>query len=336
MGRVIALLALLLVTGCLRLGIEPIEWADTDGNDFTKLLAQEYKGLSRHEAERNDWGDANYFAEKGGRVASGVHVDPEHPEDWDIPKDMIEPLKQARRELLDAVTSSIIFSHPKHAARAYLLYDCWVERQEETWNPQLIEPCREEFFEVMNYLSVINHEAVEVEEADIEEMPADEEETLTTDETTEQGLPWSEAEKQEDPVSEKDEMEPAEEADLANEAEAPSTEEPTSSDNIVYFDFDKSDLSDDDMEVIEATYEYISELEEYSVVLNGHTDRAGPEAYNLRLSRKRAEAVRDALIALGAESLWIQAYGFGESDNARPTEDGEKEPLNRRVEIVVE
>jgi outer membrane protein OmpA-like peptidoglycan-associated protein len=70
------------------------------------------------------------------------------------------------------------------------------------------------------------------------------------------------------------------------------------------------------------------------IVLTGHTDRVGPENYNLRLSLRRAEAVRDALIAGGVPAELIAVEGRGESENAIPTADGQPEQANRRVVII--
>jgi OOP family OmpA-OmpF porin len=70
------------------------------------------------------------------------------------------------------------------------------------------------------------------------------------------------------------------------------------------------------------------------IVLTGHTDRAGPDAGNLDLSIRRAESVRDALIAAGVSPELISVQGRGESEPAIPTDDGVSEQANRRVVII--
>jgi OOP family OmpA-OmpF porin len=72
---------------------------------------------------------------------------------------------------------------------------------------------------------------------------------------------------------------------------------------------------------------------DYSVT--GHADRAGPEAYNLDLSLRRANAVRDALIQRGVKASGISVAGRGEAEPAVPTADGVPEAANRRVEIIL-
>lgn len=67
----------------------------------------------------------------------------------------------------------------------------------------------------------------------------------------------------------------------------------------------------------------------------GHTDRAGDPALNLELSRRRAEAVRDLLVAKGVDPEIITVASHGERNPLVPTEDDVAEPRNRRVEVIV-
>lgn len=71
------------------------------------------------------------------------------------------------------------------------------------------------------------------------------------------------------------------------------------------------------------------------VVVVGHTDRVGSLRANDELSLKRAQSVREALIAAGVPAEVIEAYGRGEREPLVPTEDEVDEPRNRRVEISV-
>jgi len=73
-----------------------------------------------------------------------------------------------------------------------------------------------------------------------------------------------------------------------------------------------------------------------SISVTGHTDRAGSDAYNEKLSERRADAVREALIAGGIPAEAITTAWKGESENAVPTEDGVREQANRRAEIIIQ
>ena len=70
------------------------------------------------------------------------------------------------------------------------------------------------------------------------------------------------------------------------------------------------------------------------VVIVGHTDTSGSAAYNVRLSERRARTVADALVGQGVNGGIIALEGRGETDLARPTADGVREPLNRRATIT--
>jgi len=72
-----------------------------------------------------------------------------------------------------------------------------------------------------------------------------------------------------------------------------------------------------------------------SLIIEGHTDSKGSDAYNLKLSKQRAAAVRDYLIESGIVGTRIEATGLGESQPtaSNATEEGRAE--NRRVEFKV-
>lgn len=69
--------------------------------------------------------------------------------------------------------------------------------------------------------------------------------------------------------------------------------------------------------------------------VTGHADRSGTPAYNQALSDKRGAAVKNALVQLGVPASQISVIGKGEVSPLVPTEDGVREPQNRRVEIVL-
>jgi len=72
------------------------------------------------------------------------------------------------------------------------------------------------------------------------------------------------------------------------------------------------------------------------MVVVGHTDTSGSDAYNDPLSRRRAEAVRDGLASAGVDTGAVEMDWKGKHDPEVATADGVKEPRNRRVTILVE
>jgi OOP family OmpA-OmpF porin len=105
---------------------------------------------------------------------------------------------------------------------------------------------------------------------------------------------------------------------------------------IVYFDFDRSNIRPDGQAVIDQVLADAAARGGVLISATGHADRAGPEDYNMALSLRRADAVREALIAGGVSPDAITVAGRGESEPAVPTPDGVKEQANRRVEIVLQ
>jgi len=105
---------------------------------------------------------------------------------------------------------------------------------------------------------------------------------------------------------------------------------------IVLFDFDKSNINQAGKAVIDQVLADAAKMGGVHISATGHADRAGPEDYNMALSLRRADSVREALIAGGVPADAITVAGRGESEPAVPTPDGVKEQANRRVEIVLQ
>jgi len=115
----------------------------------------------------------------------------------------------------------------------------------------------------------------------------------------------------------------------------PSPAKPEAVTYIVYFDFDSTEIDHGATLILEALRDDVSSNNPASVAVFGHADRSGDATYNDNLSRKRAEAVRQHLLANGVESRVISSTEYGETRPQSETEDGVRHPLNRRVEIIL-
>ena len=104
---------------------------------------------------------------------------------------------------------------------------------------------------------------------------------------------------------------------------------------LVFFDFNKDVLNEDAKGIISNLLEKNSSDGSISFAVTGHADRSGGDAYNLALSKRRANAVKAALIANGVKEENISIDFKGESEPLVQTDDGIKEPQNRRAEIRV-
>ena len=104
---------------------------------------------------------------------------------------------------------------------------------------------------------------------------------------------------------------------------------------IVFFDWDRADLTPEANLVLDDVVVVANESGYASIRLDGYTDLSGSAAYNLGLSERRANSVADGLIARGIAPDEIVIRAFGEENPLVPTPDGVREPQNRRVEIFL-
>ena len=105
----------------------------------------------------------------------------------------------------------------------------------------------------------------------------------------------------------------------------------------MYFEWDRSDLTSQASAVIDQAVANIATgtgCAAGSVTIVGHTDTSGGTAYNEALSIRRADVVAAALSAAGITAT-IDKSGKGETALAKATNDGVREPLNRRSEVTI-
>jgi outer membrane protein OmpA-like peptidoglycan-associated protein len=116
----------------------------------------------------------------------------------------------------------------------------------------------------------------------------------------------------------------------------PSPAAPTAPSFMVFFDWDRSELSAQAIGTIHQVSAAYKQKGSARVTATGHTDTSGPDDYNMALSLRRANAVKDALVRDGVPATAISVVGRGEQGLLVPTADGVREPQNRRVEIVLQ
>ena len=104
---------------------------------------------------------------------------------------------------------------------------------------------------------------------------------------------------------------------------------------LVFFDFDRADLTDRARQIIADAAQNAGRVQTTRIEVGGHADRSGSPQYNQRLSLRRAEAVAAELTRQGVARSAISVQAFGESRPLVATADGVREPQNRRVEIVL-
>ncbi len=116
---------------------------------------------------------------------------------------------------------------------------------------------------------------------------------------------------------------------------APSSQSAQMSKFLVFFDWDRYNLTAEGKRVVGQAAEEFKKSGQARIVATGYTDTSGSAAYNQKLSERRADTVKQELIRLGVPASAIVAIGRGQNDLLVPTKDGVREPQNRRVEIEI-
>jgi outer membrane protein OmpA-like peptidoglycan-associated protein len=103
----------------------------------------------------------------------------------------------------------------------------------------------------------------------------------------------------------------------------------------VLFEFDKSQLKGGAANNLNTLVAFLNSYPDRSVLIEGHTDSAGSNAYNFSLSQRRAESVRRYLINRGIAASRLDASGKGETSPVASNADATGRQMNRRVEVVI-
>lgn len=298
------------------------------GSDYARELHKGYIEMAQQELDESDLKDARLFALRARSAGLG-NPEPVEPLDArQIPASHRDALSNARERLVKVMDASVSDSAPKSAATARLMYDCWTQEQEENIQPAEIAACRTAFESAMAEL-----------------------ETRTAPSKVSMFEPGAQPEAQPAagsvpvlapvfsptpvaaPVSDSGGEAPVIGAEIIKAAAEKTAPVETRTKFVVPFDFDTADIKDAARGVLNRAIDAARGLGASVIKVTGHTDRAGPLAYNETLSKRRAEAVATALGEIDPEKRRIDAAGLGEATPAIKTQDGVREPANRRVEI---
>ena len=265
---------------------------------LSKHLMEAYKTKADFEAqEMHDWNSAKLYAEKALGAADGKDILPEKISYWVIPADKQSELNKAYNNLMTVYKEALLLD-PFNLAKAISSLDCWAEQQEENWQTWDIDQCRNDFLSAMHEIfgSLEKEEGI----------------------STKQKIN-NEISKLDDSVS-----------DDSVSIVTKNSENKIL--QIIYFDFDKSKLSDVSIEEIKNFINTNKKTIKKFIVV-GHTDTMGTKKYNKVLSVERAEVVQKVLTELGIEKNNIHILGKGEDNLRVQTADEVKHPANRRAEI---
>ncbi len=275
--------------------VDALNEAQPVGSPFTQALAGEYKAFANSELEDMfDYPDALHFARKGLAAAGGETVMPEPVNDWNLGENHIKELGAARGRLVVAFDLGARELAPSAAALAQAKFDCWIEQQEENWESADVLGCKSDYMAAIAELEGLVQQAPQPVEP-----------------VMEMAKPMPEPE-----------PEPA-----------PPPMVPEEAMYLVFFNWDSATLSSGAKNVLDAVAEEVAKNTPSQIIVAGHADTSGDAKYNQRLAFKRANAVRDALVASGVSADILSVESYGEDSLLVATSDNVREPANRRVNI---
>ncbi len=109
----------------------------------------------------------------------------------------------------------------------------------------------------------------------------------------------------------------------------------TEEEDVIYFDSNTNSISEESQELLNNRAESLKDISQYIITLEGYSDITGRADYNLELSRKRAQLVKDYLVNQGIESSSIEVVGKGGTEKYGAGEKNEALEQNRRVNLIV-
>ncbi len=269
--------AALVLSGCAGMELEKAQNLTPEGSAFNMSLYKGYVDLAVSEYAEADYADSDVFAGRAIGAGSGQLVKPEQIDRRALPDDKVSELMAARRRLVMALSTGAAERKPAEAADAQVMFDCWMQEQEENFQPEDIARCRGALMAALDALEVR-------------------------------------------PVAMAEPAPPA----------PPAIPGPY----VVFFDFDKAELTDQAKVVLANVARDADSAKIMRVFTSGHTDRAGADSYNDALAKMRVEAVAKYLITSGIDKGKLLTADYGENRPQVATPDGQVEPKNRRVEIT--
>ena len=102
----------------------------------------------------------------------------------------------------------------------------------------------------------------------------------------------------------------------------------------IYFDVDKYEVKGEYQAVVAAHAKYLIANRGFKVLIQGNTDETGSREYNLSLGQKRADAVKRALVLLGAREDQVESVSLGEEKPKNPGHDESAYAENRRADVL--
>lgn len=148
----VAAAAMLGLSACAGFQLQNAKGLSPSGDAFSASLYKEYLVLAEMEFAEGDYMDSDVFAARAIASANGNPPAPEELSARNIPGAAQGELAEARRKLTEALAAGAGASKPDAAARAQASFDCWMQEQEENFQPADIKWCKDRFDAAMAQL----------------------------------------------------------------------------------------------------------------------------------------------------------------------------------------
>jgi len=306
---------LLSLAGCDMYKLEELRHTAPSGSPFQSELSRLYMDYATQAERGYDWGNSWHFADKGLMLAYGRDVEPEAPENWDIPESVRPDLERARSSLLSVLTPDVMRVSPSKAAEAQFYFDCWVKEQEQNWRDEHIAYCRDNLMLVLQELHAPSLRSLAARESETRKLkkpakpaaprPQEPAGDAGADSAREAG---KEAGK-EAPRDTAKETSPSK-AEAAKVEPAPEIREPVveSTSYAVFFETDRAEVSEPGMNVITEVIRSLRESRDYVVILHSSRDHPGKAAERIQVVKKllAAGGVKESAIRIGLGKTEIE------------------------------
>lgn len=140
----VVLVGTLALAGC-GYQLDKAKLAPAPGSAFEAGLQDGYIDLSQGEFHEGDYKDSDAFADRAIAVSAGNAPAPEEIAARKLPGDEVNALTTARGRLVSALNQGAATQAPDPASRAQVMFDCWMQEQEENFQPDDISRCRSGF-----------------------------------------------------------------------------------------------------------------------------------------------------------------------------------------------
>lgn len=276
-------------------------------DNFNDSLSVAYQALSNVELAAGDHRDADTYAARSAAAKAGSPTTPEDPQlrNGFLKEYYLADLTTARTRLMTAFDKGARDKASTAAATAQSAYDCWLEQAAENLQDEHINACRESYnvaiVDVEKALIPPPMVAAVDPDSDMDGVPDSRDDCPGTP----QGTP----------------------VDSSGCPELPTLEG-------VHFELDKAVITASARSILDDAVAIIESNPHVRINIVGHTDSSGSDAYNQRLSDKRAEATRSYLESRNISGNRLSAEGRGETSPIADNGTKEGRRANRRVELT--